>query len=111
MKLAAPQNVAADVGGDKALTITAEHGVLTGVLISVKPQAFVIRYVFLAAKGTDSTSLPNPIELARAAATKPLAAGSGPGPPAARRQVRGRPRPARPHQIPTSSATAITASR
>ncbi|AZI59012.1 hypothetical protein EH165_13505 [Nakamurella antarctica] len=70
-----PEDVTATVGGDSATTWTVGIEGETGVLVSVLSGPLIINFTFIAAAGADSSALPDPLELAKAATAKLIAAG------------------------------------
>ena len=71
------QDVTSQVGGEKAVAATVSFDGATGVLIAVGSGSTTVGYTFLAATGTDTSKLPNPLDLAKKATAKVLAAGLG----------------------------------
>ena len=75
--ISAGQDVTAQVGGEKAIAYEVTIGADSGVLVAVGSGSLTIGFTFVAAGGTDTSKLPNPLDLAKKATAKVIAAGLG----------------------------------
>ena len=69
------QDVTSQVGGDKAGAWSITFEGYQGVLIAVTSGSLVLGFTFIADSSTDTSKLPNPLALAKAATEKMLATG------------------------------------
>jgi hypothetical protein len=64
------QNVTSDVGGDQAKAYNVGLSGAKGVIIGVHKGKTIVEFAFLAASGVDSSTLANPLDLAKAGTAK-----------------------------------------